>query len=199
MLIEDSPGESTKAVSIDIIRRAFELWNLPWNLGARGSATSALVSSRSGRATSEKSVLGVHDLPLFRVTVDKVTMGTGFNPLVTLFVTYTNKTERELFLGLCGARYERKTLLVDDLGDTFLLDSSNGISDICFAPTDPPLMVAPGGSTRVALVFNRHNAKPDIGTRFSLTSEHVTLTQDTSGKYRIRSKFGVSILEILSQ
>jgi hypothetical protein len=187
MLVDDAPGNSTRAISIEIVRRAFELWNLPWGLTSTTTTTTLPPS---------QTVLPTQDLRDFRVSIEKISVGSGFSPDVTFLLRYTNKTQQPLVLGLCKSRHELKTLAFDEQNVRYLLERSIGIADVCFDPGEPTLILPPEGSSRVTFLFKPASNKVEAPTTFTLTSEHVICSQDAAGKCRIKSKHGLTFMDL---
>lgn len=192
LLIEDSPGAYSKAVPIDIVRRAFQIWNLPWAL----APADPPAGSRAPGPPSQTPVIASGDFGDFSLAVDEITIGQGMNPVVTLFVTYYNKTADELLLGLCDPQNSQTTILVDDLADRYLLERSFGISEVCNNRSPSPLVLPPRASVRASLAFDRHAIKNELGSSFSLSSDHAVLLRDSTGRHRVKSRHVISLLQM---
>jgi len=192
LLIEDSPGAYSKAVPIEILRRAFQIWNLPWAL----TPADPPAGGRAPGPPSRPPVIASGDFGDFSLAVDEITIGPGMNPVVTLFVTYYNKTADELLLGLCDPQNSQTTILVDDLADRYLLERSFGISEVCNNRSPSPLVLPPRASARVSLAFDRHAAKNEMGSSFSLSSDHAVLLRDPNGRHRVKSRHIISFLQM---
>ena len=192
LLIDDSPGAYSKAVPIEIVRRAFQIWNLQWALTP---ADPLAVGGAPGPPA--RAVIASGDFGDFSLSVDEITIGSGMNPIVTLFMTYYNKTPDELLLGLCDPQNSNMTsILVDDLADRYLLARSVGIFEACNYRSSAPLVLPPRAAARASLAFDRHANKNEMGSSFSLSSDQAVLLRDSNGRHRVKSRHTVSFLQM---
>jgi hypothetical protein len=140
-------------------------------------------------ATSESTRLTEHlaasvsrgqDLPGFRVTVDRVTATGGSKPKVSIVLSYSNKTEEHLRIGLCYPRTRQTARVVDDSGEEYRFLNGAGIGDVCTGEAQP-LTLPARGTIRATLNFERSRSSAAKPSTYSLVTEHVVVDYDGRG------------------
>jgi TolB-like protein len=116
------------------------------------------------------------EFPKFRVEVEQLQVSS--DGTVTVFLTYTNKTQEDLLIALC--KPHNKTFIMDSDGNNYSYRESGGIGDVCLR-VQAPLTVSPDLSATASLRF-RNNRVVSVGKTFSLSSEQVIVKPARPGR-----------------
>lgn len=140
-------------------------------LVARCAAVAALVAA--GCAQPADPPAGTDARPAIVVEADTVVVRTTNDELSgTIVATYTNRTDRPVYLGTCAIRGKPSFTMDKEAHGRWVL----GYAPVCPLTTDPPLEVRPGES-RIDTLRLRDILRPSFYRSFQ--------TPEVPGTYRI--------------